>query len=152
MAQKSRITVLLSLLIVVSLSCISTKAADKTDNVKTLTQAQFAELVFDYTEPASEYAFLGKRPAIIDFYAVWCGPCRKLSPIVSELANDYAGKIDFYKVDVDSAEQLSKALGISSIPMLLFVPVEGKPQSIVGLYPKPEIIEAINYMFFRTSK
>ncbi|MGN0230625.1 MAG: thioredoxin family protein [Muribaculaceae bacterium] len=152
MALSSRISALLSISLVALLSCSNIKAADKTDNVKLLTQAQFAEQVFDYTKPASEYKFLGKRPAIIDFYAVWCGPCRKLSPTVDELANDYAGKIDFYKVDVDSAEELSKALGIRSIPMLLFIPVEGKPQSIVGLYPKSEIIKAINYMFYRTSK
>ncbi len=115
-----------------------------------ISQEEFASRVFDYK--ASAYAFLGARPVIVDFNADWCGPCRRLAPIVEELAAEYAGKIDFYSVNIDDNRELANALGIESIPMLLFIPRAGQPQASVGLLPKEAIEEAINEVLFPSSE
>lgn len=80
--------------------------------------------------------FVGKRPVVIDFYAVWCGPCKRLSPIMDNLAKKYAGKIDFYKVDVDKEKQLAGEYGISSIPYVLFISSDGTKHDTMGLQPE----------------
>ena len=90
---------------------------------------------------------MGQRPAIVDFNAEWCGPCRRLAPILEELAVEYAGRVDFYSVNIDDNPEIAQALRISSIPMVLLCPMNGTPQSIVGLYPKDEIVNAMNYVF-----
>ena len=81
--------------------------------------------------------------AIVDFWATWCGPCKMIAPIVEEIANDYDGKIDVYKVDVDKNEELAAMFGIQTIPTLLFIPMEGKPVTSVGAKMKPELEEMI---------
>ena len=139
-------TKILSLILFLFAS-LTTFAADPV-KVKEITEKQFTELVSEYRTGINNWKFKGNKPAVVDFYATWCGPCRKVSPILDELANEYAGKIDFYKVNVDNAQDLSKALGVSSIPMILFVPVKGDPQAISGAYPKEELINAINYVFY----
>lgn len=117
----------------------TTKVVEGT--VNEIGQAQFAELIADWQ--ANEWHFKGQRPAVIDFTATWCGPCRKLAPILKELARHYSGKIDFYSVDVDDNKSLVYAFGVRSIPMLMICPVDGQPQALVGLYPKEDIITAI---------
>lgn len=111
--------------------------------INVIDQNDFSVLVADWQHPGAEWKFLGKRPAIVDFNATWCGPCRQLEPILKELAKEYSGKIDFYSVDVDDNRPLAKTFGISSIPLVLICPIDGAPQAIVGLYPKEEIIQAI---------
>jgi thioredoxin len=100
-------------------------------------------MVFDY-EKNKEWKYEGTKPAIIDFYAAWCPPCRQLSPLVEEIAREYAGKIVVYKVDTDKEQILSQHLGISGLPTLLFIPVKGKPQASMGFMPKETIINTIN--------
>jgi thioredoxin len=102
--------------------------------VTELTSATFKTTVYDITKEGLDY--LGKKPAIVDFTATWCGPCKRLSPILEELAKEYKGKIVIYKVDVDKCEDLARAFNISSIPALLFIPMEGQPEMIVGLRSK----------------
>jgi len=100
-------------------------------------------VIFNY-EAGSEWKYAGKRPAIIDFYADWCAPCRQLSPLVEEIAKEYSGKIDVYKVDTDKENVLSQKLGITGLPTLVFIPVEGKPQITMGALPKETLVKAIN--------
>ncbi|MDY5900353.1 MAG: thioredoxin domain-containing protein, partial [Candidatus Limisoma sp.] len=82
--------------------------------------------------------------AVIDFYATWCGPCRALSPLVDKAANEYAGKVDFYKVDIDKVPELAQLFGIQSIPVLLFIPVDGEPQGSMGLISDDELHQRID--------
>lgn len=91
-----------------------------------------------------EWKFLGNKPALIDFYASWCGPCKMLSPIIDEVARDYDGQIDVYKIDVDKEEALASVFGIRSIPSLLFVPMTGMPTRANGFMTKEEIGKILN--------
>ena len=108
-----------------------------------LNKADFLNKVANYETSPSEWKFLGERPAIIDFYATWCGPCKMLSPVLEELAAEYAGKIDIYKINVEEEEELAGVFGVRSVPTLLFVLMEGAPQMAQGALPKNVLQEAI---------
>ncbi len=108
-----------------------------------LNKADFLNKVANYETSPSEWKFLGERPAIIDFYATWCGPCKMLTPVLEELAAEYAGKIDIYKINVEEEEELAGVFGVRSVPTLLFVPMEGAPQMAQGALPKNVLQEAI---------
>lgn len=108
-----------------------------------LTKDTFLQKVFNY-EIHKEWKFEGDIPAVIDFWAPWCGPCRMVGPIIDELSTEYAGKINFYKVNVDDEQELAGIFGIRSIPSMLFVPKEGKPKMSVGALPKEALVDAIN--------
>lgn len=107
-----------------------------------LTLETFKEKVFDF-EANKEWKFKGEIPAIIDFYADWCGPCKRVAPIMEELAKEYDGKVKIYKIDTDKEKQLAGMFGIRSIPSILFVPVKGQPQMTTGAFPKENFIELI---------
>lgn len=100
----------------------------------------FAQLVADISQ--AEWKYLGDKPAIVDFYAEWCGPCKRIAPILEEIAKAYDGKLYVYKVNVDDAYEVAEAFNIVSIPTLLFIPMEGNPEKRVGLIGK-ETIEGI---------
>jgi thioredoxin 1 len=100
-----------------------------------LTKETFLEKVFDF-ENEKEWNFRGDNPAVIDFYADWCGPCKVIAPIIEELSTEYDGKVDFYKVDTEAQQELAGAFGIQSIPSLLFIPMDGQPQMAAGALPK----------------
>jgi thioredoxin 1 len=110
--------------------------------VEHLTKQTFCEKVFDY-EKSQEWKYEGTLPAMIDFWAPWCGPCRMVGPIIEELSNEYEGKVNFYKVNSDEEQELSSAFGIRSIPSLLFIPATGSPQMAVGALPKDELKKVI---------
>ncbi|MBN1184784.1 MAG: thioredoxin [Bacteroidales bacterium] len=103
--------------------------------VKHLTTAEFKQKVFNY-EVNKEWKFEGSKPAMIDFYADWCAPCKMVAPILEELSSEYDGKIDIYKVNTEEERELSSVFGIQSIPSLLFIPKEGQPQMAMGALPK----------------
>ena len=111
--------------------------------VEHLTKESFQEKVFNF-ETHKEWKFEGARPAIIDFYADWCGPCKTIAPILEELSNEYDGKIDIYKVDTEAEQELAAVFGIRSIPSILFCPAEGQPQMAMGALPKDTFKQAIN--------
>ena len=109
---------------------------------KQLTKASFLEEIFDY-ENNSEWKYNGELPAVIDFYADWCGPCKMVAPIIEELSTEYEGKVNFFKVDTEAEQELAMAFGIQSIPSLLFIPVSGKPQMAAGALPKDTFKQVI---------
>lgn len=105
--------------------------AEQSKAVIELTTEQFNKLVFN--TKSDKLVYLGKLPAIVDFTAVWCGPCRQTAPVLEEIAKEYAGKIVVYKVDVDKCGQIAQAMGISSIPAIMYIPADGKePVMTVG--------------------
>lgn len=108
-----------------------------------LTKKDFLEKVVNYEQNPNEWKFLGDKPAIIDFYASWCGPCKAFAPVLEEVAEEYKGAIDVYKVNTENEEELAAVFNIRSIPTILFIPVNGQPQIVTGAMPKPQLIEAI---------
>ncbi len=108
-----------------------------------LTKETFHEKFFNY-EKNKDWAFEGKLPCLIDFYADWCQPCKIVAPILEELAKEYEGKINIYKVNTEDQTELAGAFGIRSIPSLLFCPAEGQPQMAQGALPKESLVQAIN--------
>ena len=108
-----------------------------------LTNETFKEKVFNY-EANKEWKFEGEIPAIIDFYADWCGPCKTVAPILEELQAEYGDKLNIYKVNTEEQRELSSVFGIQSIPSLLFIPKEGQPQMAMGALPKETFKQAIS--------
>jgi thioredoxin len=107
-----------------------------------LTAEGFREKVFDYTNN-EEWQYNGSLPAIIDFYADWCGPCKAVAPVLEEISNEYEGKLLIYKIDTDKEQELSMLFGIQSIPTLLFIPVQGVPVMQKGAIPKKAFQQVI---------
>jgi len=107
-----------------------------------LTKETFLSKVFNY-ETNKEWKYEGDKPCVIDFYADWCGPCKMVAPILEELAKEYNGKIEIYKVNTEVEQELAAVFGIRSIPSLLFVPLEGQPQMAMGALPKDTFVQAL---------
>lgn len=135
-------------LVVSILVSFAANADVKPGKVNQLTQTEFKTLVHDYAANPDSWAYKGTQDAIIDFSAIWCGPCKRLSPILDDLAKEYSGKIIFYNVDIDACRELAQAYGVSSVPTMLFCPADGStPTAITGAYPRDEIIRVIDYVF-----
>ena len=107
-----------------------------------LTKESFKEKVFNYEEN-SEWKYEGELPAIIDFYADWCQPCKMIAPILEELAEEYEGKVKIYKIDTEQEQELAAAFGIQSIPSLLFIPVDEQPRMAAGALPKESLLQVM---------
>ncbi len=107
-----------------------------------LTKETFQQKVFNY-EVNKDWKFEGDKPCIIDFYADWCGPCKQVAPVLEELAKEYEGKVDIYKIDTEDQQELAAAFGIRSIPSILFCPKEEKPQMSMGALPRESFVTAI---------
>lgn len=114
-----------------------------------LTKAEFLTKVANFESNPREWKYLGDKPAIIDFYADWCGPCKAIAPVLEELAAEYDGEIYIYKVDTEREQKLAGMFGIRSIPSLLFIPMDGQPQMAQGAIPKPELKNAINEVLLK---
>lgn len=102
----------------------------KASAIKHIDAMYLRKHIFDYKANPNKFVFKGTRPAVIDFYADWCGPCRQLSPRLEAIASKYADKIDVYKVDIDSEAELAKVFGVKSIPMLLFIGTDGSTPAV----------------------
>ncbi|MCD7971182.1 MAG: thioredoxin [Candidatus Azobacteroides sp.] len=116
---------------------------NKKVNTIKLTKEDFLKKVSNYEESPEEWKYLGDKPALIDFYADWCGPCKVIAPSLEELAEEYKDQIYIYKIDTEQEEELAAVFGIRSIPSLLFIPLNGNPQMARGAMPKADIKSAI---------
>ena len=114
------------------MACTTVMAQENETKVQQIDYNGFIKNIWDFEKNPNEFIFKGKVPAIVDFYANWCGPCRKVAPIMEKLAKEFDGRLDIYKVNVDEAKDLASAFRVSSIPTVLFIPKEGKPMMQVG--------------------
>jgi len=117
---------------------------DNSGKAMKIGRLEFLELVYNYEANPTEWVYEGDLPAIVDFYADWCAPCRMLAPILDELAKEYEGRIRIYKVDTDKEKELARVFNIRSLPTLLFIPAEGQPQMGQGAMPKETLKQVIN--------
>lgn len=117
-----------------------------------LTADDFLKKVADYKNSPNKWSYLGDKPAIIDFYAEWCGPCKKIAPILAELAAEYQDSIYVYKVDVDEYGELAGLFNVNSIPALLFIPMDKNPIMEEGLQSKAQLEEKINNFLLTKEK
>ena len=116
--------------------------------MENLTATTFKEKVFDYATK-QEWDYQGELPAIVDFYADWCGPCRMVGPVLEKLAEEYAGRVAFYKVNTEREAEVAGVFQVMSIPSLLFIPREGKPQMAVGALGREAFVEAIENVLLK---
>lgn len=121
------------------------------EDVVYITTDEFRARIFDYKE-LREWSYAGDKPCVIDFYTTWCGPCKRLAPIMEELSQKYCDQVVFYKADTERERELARVFGISSIPQVLYIPVEGKPMLLKGLYPKEDIIKIIDEFLLKRNK
>ena len=131
--------------ILLSVLCLCFAVQIAAEDVVYLTTEQFKARVMDFTTytPEKGWEYKGDKPCVIDFYTTWCGPCKRLAPIMEELSQTYCGEVIFYKVDTEKERQLAYFFQISSIPQVLYVPKQGNPVLLQGLYPKENIIKII---------
>lgn len=118
---------------------------------KQLTANDFKENIFDYKN-TTEWNYKGDMPAIVDFYADWCGPCKMIAPILEELSKEYNGKLRIYKVDTEKESELSSVFGIQSIPSLLFIPMQGDPMMQPGALSKKVLKQIIDEKLLKVEK
>ncbi len=144
--RKSVNTIILTLLALVVIASPAV-AKDKNEKKMTtihLTKSEFLERVYNYETNPNELIYEGDRPALVDFYASWCGPCKAIAPILEELAAEYGDQIYIYKINTEQEQELAQAFNIRSIPTLLFIPMQGKPTMAQGAMPKAELQKSIN--------
>jgi len=108
-----------------------------------MTAESFKEKVFNY-DTKKEWEYAGDIPAIIDFYAEWCGPCKMVAPVLEKISQKYEGKLHVYKVDTDAEPELAGVFGIQSVPTLYFIPTEGQPTYSMGALPQAQIERVIS--------
>ena len=114
-----------------------------------LTKAEFLSKVANFETNPTEWKYLGDKPALIDFYADWCGPCKAIAPVLEELAAEYGDRIYIYKINTETEPELAALFGIRSIPSLLFVPMNAQPQMAAGALPKQQLKEAIDTILLK---
>ena len=122
---------------------------DNKGEVVILTKKDFLEKVFNYEKNKENFVFEGTLPCIVDFYADWCGPCRMVDPILKDLAKEYKGKINIYKVNIDREVELARLFRISGIPAYLYVPAKGKPQMKTGARPREIFVKEFNEILLK---
>ena len=130
------------ILIISLLACMALAAF--AEDVVYLTTEQFLQRVCDYRTSKGGWVYKGDKPCVIDFYTTWCGPCKRLAPIMEELSQTYCDQVYFYKVDTERERELAYIFNIQSIPQVLYIPVEGKPALLKGLMPKENIVQIID--------
>lgn len=126
-----------------------TTKKEKKMNTIHLNKIDFLKKVANYEANPTEWKYLGDKPALIDFYADWCGPCKAIAPVLEELAKEYDGEIYIYKINTEQEQELAALFGIRSIPSLLFVPMNDQPQMAQGALPKATLKEAIDNILLK---
>ena len=116
-----------------SLASNSSVSSGSAKGSELLTKAVFIQKVWDFTKSPNDWKYLGNKPAIIDFYADWCGPCKIAGPILEEIGVEYADKIQVYKINTDQERELAQLFGITGIPAFLYIPANGKPVMMSGI-------------------
>lgn len=129
--------------LLLALALVATTLLGYAQDVVVMNKAMFIDKVFDY-QNEKEWKYKGDKPAIIDLYADWCGPCRKVAPIMKELAKEYEGKITIYKVNVDKEKELAALFNATSIPLFVLIPMDEKPQLFSGAADKATYKKAID--------
>ena len=148
--MKQRIlTLLVAVVMAFALSAQAPIPEQSTVKVTHLTKAEFLAKVMNYEKNPQEWIYLGDKPCLIDFYASWCGPCKRLAPVLDELAQEYAGEIYIYKIDTEKERELAAVFAVRSIPTLLFCPMGENPQIAQGALPKEQLKEAINKVLLK---
>ena len=134
--------------LLLALAAMSVNAQHRVDNpdtvytVHSIDQDRFKDVIADWG--ATDWNMVSPRPVVVDFYADWCVPCRRLAPILRDVAQYYHGEVDFYRINVDDNPDIASAFEVRSIPMLLICPLQGDPKSLVGLYTMQEYIRFID--------
>lgn len=134
--------------LLLALAAMSVNAQQRVDNpdtvytVRSIDQDRFKDVIADWG--ATDWNMVSPRPVVVDFYADWCVPCRRLAPILRDVAQYYHGEVDFYRINVDDNPDIASAFEVRSIPMLLICPLQGGPKSLVGLYTMQEYIRFID--------
>ncbi|GAE83742.1 thioredoxin [Bacteroides reticulotermitis] len=113
-------------------------------NIVELNKADFLKKVYNFEADPNVWKFEGKRPAVVDFFATWCGPCKALHPVLEDISKEYSGLVDVYQIDVDKEEELASAFGIRSVPTLLVIPVDEDPKIVQGALPKDQLKKLID--------
>jgi thioredoxin len=127
---------LIAMVILATAFTANAQEEKKESQVKQLTYNEFLKKIWNFENNPNTFIYKGKLPAIVDFYADWCGPCRRVAPIMEKLAEEYDGRLLVYKVNVDQEKDLASAFQVKSIPMVLFIPLEGQPMMQVGALPE----------------
>ncbi|MCL1942760.1 MAG: thioredoxin family protein [Candidatus Azobacteroides sp.] len=141
--------VLTSFLFIASFTVMRAEnAGNAPSNIIDIDKNAFLEKVFNYEKNTESWVYEGSTPCIISFYANFCGPCRRLYPTLTEIAREYGDKLIIYRVNVETEKELAAAFGIQGIPLLIFVPVKGKPQAVTGILPKENIENIVNSFLF----
>jgi thioredoxin len=135
--------ILIALVIIATAMTANAQEKKNEPKVKHLTYSEFLKKVWDFERNPTTFEYKGKLPAVIDFYADWCGPCRRVAPIMEQMAEDYEGKLLVYKVNVSEEKDLASVFQVRSIPMVLFIPVKGNPMMQVGALPESEYRETV---------
>ena len=135
--------ILIALVIIATAMTANAQEKKNEPKVKHLTYSEFLKKVWDFEKNPTTFVYKGKLPAVIDFYADWCGPCRRVAPIMEKMAEDYEGKLLVYKVNVSEEKDLAAVFQVRSIPMVLFIPVKGNPMKQVGALPESEYRETV---------
>jgi thioredoxin len=135
--------ILIALVIIATAMTANAQEKKNEPKVKHLTYSEFLKKVWDFERNPTTFEYKGKLPAVIDFYADWCGPCRRVAPIMEQMAEDYEGKLLVYKVNVSEEKDLASVFQVRSIPMVLFIPVKGNPMMQVGALPEAEYRETV---------
>lgn len=151
--KKGLLVAILAMASMMTYACTSSTASKeesskKVEPVTQMSKDMYQKNIADLAN-SKQWKFKGNLPTIIDFYADWCGPCRQIAPIIKELATEYKGKINVYKVNVDKEKELAAALGIESLPTVLFIPMKGQPQPMIGSSDKASYKKAIDTILLK---